>query len=476
MPARAGRALMTIWAYLAGCGGPELDLPPPRAEVSTGPALELEPPAEPSAVTSVFRGRLRGAAALGQPWLLQGALSDYHERALAQGQLPEAIRTRALPLRYWRDERDWLLQPLTPLEPDARYSLALLGHGLVEELVVAAGSASPPARLFPPPERPKHAYALYCGLELPSAAPALSLEPGHVPLELSVGAAGTALAGCVELRAQAELVAPLVGPPTLGGAPFEPSPFVPSRPSEAVDCGGEQLLAGGCLHVLDDRVQVTQGSADMLWLLSDPAPQLIVARAGQRFTLLQGLTADTAFELLGETVSSQGEVSPLRLRVTTGAERRHLVLSEVLANALGPEPASEWVELINDAERPVVLDGLWLEDATGRAALPAATLAGGEIVVLVTQGAARSALDVPFAAGARVLELPTLGERGLANSGEPLLLVGPEGIISRFPAFSAPHAGRSFARRSPDAPDDRSSSFAEHGGSGASPGAINSFD
>lgn len=478
MRASGGLALVTLCASLSGCGGPELELPPAGAAPAAALELELEPQAKATGAPSVFRARLRGAAPLGAPWLLRDALSDYHERALAQAQLPEAIRARALPLRYWREGLDWLLQPLIPLEPDARYSLALLGYGLVEELVVAKGAAPPLQRLFPPPDRAKHAYAVYCGLSptSPSTSTALSLEPGHVPLALTFGPSGSPLAGCVELRAAEAPELPLVGPPLLGDAPLEPSPFVPARASEAVECEGGERLAGGCLEVLDDRLLVTQGSSDMLWVVSAPEPKLVAARAAERFALLRGLTANTAFELRGEAVSNQGEVSPLLLHFTTGAERRHLVLNEVLANALGPEPASEWVELVNDAARPVALGGLWLEDSTGRASLPTATLAGGEVALLVARGAQRSALDVPFAAGARVLELPSLGERGLSNSGEPLLLVGPEGIISSFPALSAPHAGRSFARRELDAPDDRSSSFAEHGGRGASPGALNSFD
>jgi hypothetical protein len=75
-----------------------------------------------------------------------------------------------------------------------------------------------------------------------------------------------------------------------------------------------------------------------------------------------------------------------------------------------------------------------------------------------------------------VLELPSLGERGLANSGEALLLVGAEGVVSRFPALTAAHPGVSWARRTPDAPDDLTSSFAEQGRPGASPGKPNLFD
>jgi hypothetical protein len=385
------------------------------------------------------------------------------------------LKARAVPLRFWPDGLDWLAQPLLPLEPGAHYSLALQGAGLVEELRVASDAGAPPVRVFPPPGSAKHAYALYCGVQLAADADAV-LEPGRVPMKVVVGAVGSPLDGCVELRTRAAPAELLVGPPTLGDAPLDPSPFVPAPPSRAADCEGLAPAAGGCLEVLDDRVLITQGPDDALWVLSEPEPQLLALRAYERSTVLRGLAPASTFELRGEAISSSGAASSLRVRVTTAPERRHVVINEVLANALGAEPASEWIELINDSERSVSLGGLWLEDATGKVPLPELSLHGRELVLLIPRGAMPSTLDVPFAAEARLIELPTLGERGLSNAGEPLLLVGPEGVVSSFPALAAPHAGRSQARKTPDAPDQSASSFAEHGGLGASPGAPNVFD
>jgi hypothetical protein len=145
---------------------------------------------------------------------------------------------------------------------------------------------------------------------------------------------------------------------------------------------------------------------------------------------------------------------------------------------VGAEPDSEWVELVNDAARPVSLSELWLEDAGGAFPLPAgeSELGPGEHVLLVGSSFRASALDVPLAANTRLIRLPSLGARGLSNSGEPLLLVGREGVLSRFPAIAAERAGRSMARRTPATADDDPAGFAEHGEPGASPGAPNSFE
>jgi len=56
------------------------------------------------------------------------------------------------------------------------------------------------------------------------------------------------------------------------------------------------------------------------------------------------------------------------------------------------------------------------------------------------------------------------------------MLVGHEGVLSRFPALPAEHAGWSWARRSFDAADDDPTAFSTHGSPGASPGAANHFD
>jgi hypothetical protein len=109
-------------------------------------------------------------------------------------------------------------------------------------------------------------------------------------------------------------------------------------------------------------------------------------------------------------------------------------------------------------------------------ALPEVELEPAELALLVGESFSVSGADVPVPADVRLVRLPSVGVRGLSNGGEPLSLVGPDGVISRFPALSAPHAGRSLARRTPDAADGAASAFAEHGGRGASPGAANTFD
>jgi hypothetical protein len=230
------------------------------------------------------------------------------------------------------------------------------------------------------------------------------------------------------------------------------------------------------LEVLDDRLRVTPSAQDLLFAVEEPQSSVLVAPAGERGLLARGLSPGSEVTLSGSVLSSLGQLETFRTSVTTRPAQRHLVINEVLANVLGPEPDAEWLELVNDSERPASLSGLWLEDSGGHVALPEAELGPGELVLLVGEAFRVSGLDLPIPSDVRLLRLPTLGTRGLANGGEALLLVGREGVVSRFPLLAAPHAGRSMARRSLDSADDDPAGFGEHADPGASPGAPNVLD
>lgn len=283
------------------------------------------------------------------------------------------------------------------------------------------------------------------------------------------------MAGCVLLGAEQPLEVAAVSPPQLADALLDPAPWLPPSPlPPPADCEGERLY-GACVTVLDDRVQVTALADDQLWLLDGAAAPLVLPRGG-RGVLRRGLTPESDISLAGSVLSGEGGLEPFSLALRTSAPRPHLVLNEVLANPAGPEGSGEWIELSNDSSLPVSLEGLWLEDSGGRVPLPSVELLPGELALLVSETFAPAAGDVPVPDGVRLIRLPTVGVRGLSNGGEPLWLVGQQGVLSGFPARAASHAGRSWARRELGAADDAPSSFAEHGGRGASPGAPNSFD
>jgi hypothetical protein len=459
---------------LCACSEPAFELP-----AGPGSSLEvtLSPVTSSEEAAPLLRANVPRAPRAATPWLLAGRVSDYHSRALRRGELSEGLREQAVPIRYWRDASGLWLQPLRLLELGAGYTLALTGSGVLRYFEVAHTSRAPLQRLFPGPDSAASRLAVLCGAEPEGALEhELLLEPGHVALSMTDGVLGRAGEGCITARVEGELLEPAVMPPQIGGSLADPRPFHPLELAspEPAHCGSGQLVGEACLEVLDDRVQVTS-PGEGLWLLSHPASNQVVVPPSSPSVLVRGLTPETRVALAGSWFSVAGSDHPFELVVTMARARQHVVINEVLANPRGPEPQAEWIELINDSERATTLEGLWLEDAGGSVPLPAVPMLPGEIVLLVSDGFRATGLDVPVAPSTRVIELESLGARGLTNSGEPLLLVGPEGIISRFPLVSSPDAGRSIARRTPAAFDAAASSFAPHGEPGASPGSANHF-
>jgi hypothetical protein len=106
-----------------------------------------------------------------------------------------------------------------------------------------------------------------------------------------------------------------------------------------------------------------------------------------------------------------------------------------LANPAGAEPSQEFVEIINLGPTPVELGGWWLTDDPGREGdpLPPVSLAPGAVGLVVPSGYDPHAGADPAPAPAAVLiPLPsgTLGSGGLSNSGEPVLLLTPQGQVA----------------------------------------------
>jgi hypothetical protein len=160
----------------------------------------------------------------------------------------------------------------------------------------------------------------------------------------------------------------------------------------------------------------------------------------------------------------------------TAPARQRWVLSEVLSNPLGPEPASEWVELVNAGSVRASLAGLVLADGGGSVELPDIQADPGEFVVLARQDFNPGTGDVAPAGSAQLVRLPELAKNGLSNSGEPLRLIDGDGrTVSSFPALAARHAGVSLARKRLERADDDPDGVAEHAAPGASPGAPNQF-
>jgi hypothetical protein len=254
----------------------------------------------------------------------------------------------------------------------------------------------------------------------------------------------------------------LVPPPLLGAFALAPALFsgVDSALVAPLSCREDEVALGlGCASAADDRVAVRTPDSTLLWLVHTGHGALLqVTQPGAPLTVV-GLSPSSSEHLSGSVRDETGAALAFDVTLTTSAARERLVLNEALADALGPEPQSEWVELFNDGTLAVDVATYKLKDGGGSTALPHAWLASKEYALLVREDFAANGSDEPPASGARLLRVPTLGKSGLSNAGERLALVDDTGAERSVLPALAGKAGQSLARRTPESSDSDPSAF-----------------
>ena len=446
----------------AGCGPP---VPDPGSGAAS-PAISFEPSAELSAVPSVVHmhvaSRSLGAREVS---LFQGSLSDYYLSKVKHGDVPDTLLARQVPLVSWRSESELILAPLVPLAAGP-YSLAA-SSGLLSEFQVS--SELPLLRRVWPPAGTGGSVrlAVYCGDRAVAPNPGVfMLEPGDVSLAMSAGVddAGSFGEHCVHFSAETELGSGqiVVPPPVFGDWAPDPSPFsaATDEPALPLSCSeGELALGLGCAVAADDRAVVRTPVATLLWIGHRAHGGFVEVTHGGASFVVRGLTPGSHERLWGSVHDSTGAESSFDLFVDTAAARARPVLNEVLADALGPEPQSEWIELVNDGSLALELSSYSLQDSGGITSLPEQVLAPEEYALLVRSDFVPNASDVPPAPGAHLIRVPALGKSGLSNAGERLALLDSAGLeCSALPALPA-KPGQSLARLHPWSLDSDLSAF-----------------
>lgn len=474
---------------LTACQAPLPD-PPESSTATQSASVSVEPEAPLDAVAAVLRVRIEVGATWDEPpedvLLVSGELSDYHLNRIAKQDLPQTLIERTVPVLAWREETSVVLAPTELLAAGELYSLASPRLGELGRLRV---SDQPPPllqRLWPPAEGGTgSARLIYCAREpVPIAWGSTRLDPGALAVDAAAGvdSRGTAADTCVSLvpRAAPQPGARLVPAPELFGLALDPAPIdhlehvEPDSASCEID---ETALGPGCARVEDDRMVVRSRPEPALWsIVASGASAVEPVGAGERF-VFRGLSPATEHTIDLTVLDLSGRARSATALVHTLPARARLVVSEVLANPLGPEPQQEWVELVNDGSLPVDLAEFVLEDLGGVTLLPGRVLSPGERVVVASEAFVNDdGLDLPVDE-AVLVRVEKLGKNGLSNSGEPLTLRAASGeVVSRFPAAPKPKAGVSVARRRPWDLDDDPAAFAHHAEPGASPGAPNALE
>lgn len=482
---QVGSAIVAGLVALAGC---DYGLPLPRGGAQGGGGaggagavtVSVEPGAPLDALPRSARLRITAGGAIDPATvaLVTGEVGPVQLRHIAQQDPSSALQERIVPALVWRDGEAVVLAPSTLLAPGERYTLAV--GSLLEriELRTAATDAAPVlSRTWPPAGSvSREPFAVWCGegalpaidvpVRLQPNGPAGHLRRGAVPsgagqrcvrFEAAPGAKGegtswlappavASLDGAVVMGLEPALLA-------TGAAPS-------AMPSLACETG-EIAFGPGCARIADDRLFGRSPEAPLLWAVAGAgADAAIAVGAGDPFTIA-GLPPSTDVILDISAVDERGTRLRMLTSAVTASPMPHLILNEVLANPLGPEPASEWVEIVNDGPLAAELEGHVLADGGGETPLPKATLAPGAFALIVNEAFVEDdGIDPVPQTGVLILRVPHLGKNGLANAGELITLKDPTGsVLSRFPAVPKPKAGMSLTRRAPSAPDAVASSF-----------------
>lgn len=466
-----------LLAATAGCQDPLADLDPGaghRVQVT----LSDDAPHDQAA--QVLRLRFDPAPpVLDDLALFRDELSSYYRGRVAAGELPDTLAERRVPMLAWRtDAAQVFAQPSEVLARGATYSIALLRYGVLARLSIGGDELPLLGRRWPSDVGGAFG-GLYCLEPALELAPfSLTLAPDDAPAEFVPVAFAPE---CARLNVP-DAHGVRVLPPALGGVLLDPVPLVElpgMAPPEPMVCAEACVALGpGCLCPEDDRALVSGPPDPVFWLLNLEGRTLAGETRTEVPFVIPELLPATDHALTGFVFDAAGRSSEVSAEFRTAVARPRVVINEVYANAAGPEPAQEWVELTNAGTLSTRLGGYVLEDVGGAAALPDVELTpNGFAVVVSSSYAPEPDYDLVPDPGALLVVVERLGKSGLSNQGEALRLSAPDGqVVSRFPSIPAPDPGVSAGRRTPWADDDDPDAFAPHAAPGASPGAANVFD
>ncbi len=408
------------------------------------------------------------------PRLFEGHLSDYHLGRSVDAELPSTLEVRRVPLWVRRGERASDAVPLVLLHGDETYSL-VTGPGEVTEIAIDSETELW-RRVWPNGAAVRFAWFCRTESEWPSRWSSITALSDGTAARWELGENGK----CALLGLEGA-PGPLgaVSPSAFLGRAVEPTlfGFGATQAGCEVDCGDdEQTLGPGCVAVLDDRIALRSGACSALWRLDGDVSADVITQP-DRQQVVVGFEPGTTSHLSLQVYVSSGAAWRGEALLSMAAAQPHLVINEVLANPVGPEPQQEWIEIVNTGSEPVDVGDFELHDGAGAVALPPALLRPGQYALIVREDYDEGlGWDVVPDVDVLLLRVSSLGKSGLSNSGEPLWLQDAQGAVaSRFPPLSASRQGESWARRSLEAPDDTTTSFAVHAPPGASPGAPNAL-
>jgi hypothetical protein len=468
---------------IIGCGGSGAGAP--SETTSHGWTIGLDPPSSLDAAQPVVAFVLAGDANTEtpiDPILVEGEPSKVSVGKYVDGETTEVLAERIVPTRVESTPGKIVLRPKNVLALGQQYTIVSRAGQVGTVRVAPVTHLSYLERVWPPRDSVEPTLqTVYCGVTAPTDATSIELFPGGLDAKLEVGLNddGLGLGSCVRIVPDAPSDQPLQPPVKVGDFALEPSIWTLGATLPVVaplHCDLPEFEFGpGCISLQDDRALVRAPASTTFWVISSSLGwHTEVVEGGGGFALPnierleKGLLTATVFDLAGRSFATT-------VHVTAPPPAARVVINEVMANPIGPEPAEEWIEVVNDGSVNADMSGWKLRDSGGDVDLPAINLAPSAFVLLVRRDFVGGVDgDVAPAPGAVMVRLDQLGTNGLANAGEALSLIDAKGaVVSAFPAKASTQPGVSMARRNATVLDDALGGFGPHASPGASPGAPN---
>jgi hypothetical protein len=497
-------ALALLAAAFSAClSPPSIPIPGPRPPEPSDAPIKPRKPREPhepvslipeaplDAAPPVLWIRIEKPVDPARIVLVHGRAGSSQVGQVRRNEISRALRAELVPLMIWSEDPQEsseapgegatpngsvVIAPSEALVPGDEYTLVSIEPPRVTSIHVLEADPAPILpRIWPPAGASATSrYAVWCSdVPLPPIDEAVSLAPAGPHGQILRGVIeGDSGERCLRFEAPMDMSEGATRgqpPPSISSGEelvrLDPRPIeggAPGHPIPPLDCEPEEMPFGpGCALVADDRLTVRAPAAPALWTISGAGvDRVLVTEEGESFTLKGFPPASTA-TLDVVAVDDGGEIQRSVFTFATLASMPHLLLNEVYANPLGPEPAQEWVEILNDGAQPAELGGYVLIDVGGETILPPGTLPPGGFALIVNQAFLEDdGVDPAPEPGSLVVRVPKLGHSGLSNTGEPLSLRDPSNVvISRSPVGPKTKAGMSLARISPAAPDNQKGSF-----------------
>ncbi|MEP7126567.1 MAG: lamin tail domain-containing protein [Byssovorax sp.] len=461
---------------------PDRSSPPPPLADAGAPVddpVHVEPAAPLDAAPRVLWIRAEMPVDPARIVLVHGHAGSAQVSQVRRDEISKTLQAQLVPVTIWSDEASFgsvVIVPSEALVPGDDYTLLSGEPARATPLQVAPEDPAPLlARVWPPAGASATArYAVWCGdAALPPIDQAMELAPTGLAGRVIRGVVdGDAATNCLRFEAPgaAEITDARGQPPPSvadGNALFrlDPRPIeadAPGHPIAKLPCEGAEIAFGpGCALVADDRLTVRAPAEPALWSIAGSGIDRVLVTAASESFVVTGLAPASSATLAVVVVDDAGAAQRATVTFATLASMPHLILNEILANPLGPEPRQEWVEILNDGAMPAELGGHVLIDVGGETVLPAGTLLPGAFALIVNQAFVDAdGVDPAPEPGSLVVRVPKLGHNGLSNDGEPLSLQDPSGVvISRSPVGPKTKAGNSLSRLAPAAPDAEEGSF-----------------